>query len=143
MNAQAISSETPTPARSRKMELKTEDFIKMMLTQLQHQDPMEPAKNEQLLAQMSQIGQLQSASSLQETLKGLALQNQIGSGGQLMGKMVAGMDDNDQQVQGLVTAVRVQQNQVYLELDTGHTLKLDRVTDIAAAPQPAQQSRAA
>src|SRR3712207_7626159 len=49
-------------------------FIKMMITQLQHQDPMQPAKNEELLAQMSQIGQLQSATSLQETLKGLVTQ---------------------------------------------------------------------
>ena len=33
-----------------KGQLKTDDFIKMMLTQLQHQDPLEPAKNQELLA---------------------------------------------------------------------------------------------
>jgi flagellar hook assembly protein FlgD len=40
---------TGTQAKS-KMALKAEDFIKMMITQLQNQDPMEPAKNEALPA---------------------------------------------------------------------------------------------
>src|SRR3712207_9030077 len=72
--------------KSKKLELKTEDFIKMMITQLQNQDPMEPAKNQELLAQMSQIGQLQSATTLQESLKGMVTQNQIGSAAALIGK---------------------------------------------------------
>ena len=78
--------------------LKPEDFIKMMITQLQNQDPMEPAKNQELLAQMSQIGQLQSATSLQESLKGMVLQNQIGSASSLIGKTVQGLDSQDDPV---------------------------------------------
>ena len=84
----AITAPAPTSGNSasgtqakKNFELKTEDFIKMMITQLQNQDPMEPAKNQELLAQMSQIGQLQSATTLQESLKGMVTQNQIGSAG--------------------------------------------------------------
>jgi flagellar basal-body rod modification protein FlgD len=117
--------------KSSKMQLQTSDFIKMMITQLQNQDPMEPTKNEQLLAQMSQIGQLQSSTSLQESLKGLVLQNQIGSSGNLIGKMIQGMDDNNENVEGLVTSVRVQDDNVYLELDNGKSLPLTNVTSIA------------
>src|SRR3982750_237613 len=75
--------------------LKTEDFIKMMITQLQNQDPMEPAKNQELLAQMSQIGQLQSQTTLTDSLKGLVLQNNIGAAGTLIGKTIEGMDDQN------------------------------------------------
>ena len=61
-NAKQGNQIPSTPgSSSSKMSLKTEDFIKMMITQLQNQDPMQPADNNQLLAQMSQIGQLQSA----------------------------------------------------------------------------------
>jgi tetratricopeptide (TPR) repeat protein len=84
---------TGTQIKSSKFDMKTEDFIRMMITQLQNQDPMEPAKNEELLAQMSQIGQLQSSTALQESLKGLVLQNQIGAAGNLIGKLVAGVDE--------------------------------------------------
>jgi flagellar basal-body rod modification protein FlgD len=122
--------------KSSKSALKTEDFIKMMITQLQQQDPLEPAKNEQLLAQMSQIGQLQSQSQLQESLKGLVLQNQIGSAATLIGKSVQGLDDQDDPINGLVTSVRVKDDGVNLELDNGQTLALGRVTSIGP-PAPA------
>jgi flagellar basal-body rod modification protein FlgD len=128
------SSTPPNTIKSKSsggFDLKGEDFIKMMITQLQHQDPLEPAKNEELLAQMSQIGQLQSTTQLQESLKGLVLQNQIGAAGNLIGKTVEGLDDRNEKVKGLVNSVRVARDQVYLELDNGKTLQLARVSTIA------------
>jgi flagellar basal-body rod modification protein FlgD len=125
------STNSPNQVKSSKAALKTEDFIKMMITQLQQQDPLEPAKNEQLLAQMSQIGQLQTATQLQDSLKGMVLQNQIGSAATLIGKTVQGLDANDAPVTGLVTSVRVQDNGVSLELDNGQKLDLGRITTIA------------
>src|SRR6188508_396304 len=100
--------------KSDKFALKAEDFIKMMVTQLQNQDPMEPAKNQELLAQMSQIGQLQSANTLQESLKGMVVQNQIGSAASLIGKSVQGLDGQDDPVDGIVTSVRVESDGVSL-----------------------------
>jgi flagellar basal-body rod modification protein FlgD len=117
--------------KSKKLELKTEDFVKMMITQLQNQDPLEPAKNQELLAQMSQIGQLQSSTALQESLQGMVLQNQIGSASALIGKTVHGLDSADDPVTGLVNSVKVGSDGVSLELDNGKTLLLSRVTQIA------------
>ena len=112
-------------------DLKADDFIKMMITQLQNQDPMQPADNNQLLAQMSQIGQLQSATSLQTSLQGLVQQNQIGAAAGLIGKTVQGLDDNDDPVTGTVTSVSVGKDSVDLELDNGTKLPLGKVTTIA------------
>jgi flagellar basal-body rod modification protein FlgD len=117
--------------RSKNFELKTEDFIRMMITQLQNQDPLEPAKNQELLAQMSQIGQLQSATMLQESLRSMVLQNQIGSSANMIGRLVQGMDEYNETVTGVVTSIRVEKDQVHLELDNGRTLPLGRVTAIA------------
>src|SRR5688572_23711369 len=128
------STGTGSVGAKKNFELKTEDFIKMMITQLQYQDPMEPAKNQELLAQMSQIGQLQSSTQLQETLKGLALQNKIGSAGTLIGKMGRGLDDAQEPAEGLATWVRVEGNDVFLELDNGKRVGLGSVTEIAQKP---------
>jgi flagellar basal-body rod modification protein FlgD len=130
-SARATGPASSSQIKSKKMELKTEDFIKMMVTQLQNQDPMEPAKNQELLAQMSQIGQLQSANSLQDSLKGMVLQNQIGSASALIGKTVQGLDSADDPVTGIVNSVKVASDGVSLELDTGKSLLLSRVTQIA------------
>jgi flagellar basal-body rod modification protein FlgD len=138
MNASALNSAaSSTPGntiKSKNFELKSEDFIKMMITQLQNQDPMEPAKNEELLAQMSQIGQLQSATMLQESLKGMVLQNQIGSAGNLIGKTIQGLDAKNETVKGIVNSVRVENDEIFLELDNGKRLSMDRVTTIAPTP---------
>ncbi len=134
MNASAIGGTSTTPPntiKSKNFDLKAEDFIKMMITQLQHRDPMEPAKNEELLAQMSQIGQLQSSTMMQESLKGLVMQNQIGSAGNLIGKTIQGLDAKNEPVTGLVNSVRVESDGVYLELDSGKRLAMGRVTSIA------------
>jgi flagellar basal-body rod modification protein FlgD len=92
---------------------------------------MQPAKNEELMAQMAQIGQLQASTQLQDTLKTLTLQNQIGSAGNLIGKLVAGLDENKDAISGQVTSVRVTQDGVFLELDNGKQLALQNVTGIA------------
>ena len=141
MSTTAVGSSTSSGGaaalQSSKFNLKTEDFIKMMVTQLQNQDPMEPAKNQELLAQMSQIGQLQSANSLQDSLKGMVLQNQIGSASALIGKTVQGLDSADDPVTGIVNSVKVASDGVSLELDTGKSLMLSRVTQIAPTATPA------
>ncbi len=147
MSSSAISGLASTnqlkssSTKSKGYGLKTEDFIKMMITQLQNQDPMEPMKNDQLLSQMSQIGQMENSTQLQDSLKGLVQQNQIGAAGNLIGKNVQGTDEFNQSVSGLVTAVRVNKDSVSLELDSGKTLTLDKVTSIAA-PQNAAAAAA-
>jgi len=143
MTAMPVSAPSQNQVKSTKNQLQTDDFIKMMLTQLQNQDPLEPAKNQEILAQMSQIGQLQTATQLQDTLKGLTLQNQLGSAGNLIGKLVQGLDENNDNVVGLVNSVRVENNQVFLELDSGKTLSMTNVTAIAAAPANSAPSAAA
>jgi flagellar basal-body rod modification protein FlgD len=123
---------TGTQSTTRKgFDLKAEDFIKMMITELQNQDPTSPAKNSELLAQMSQIGQLQSSTTLTEGIQSMVLQNQIGSAGNLIGKTVAGLDDNDKPVGGIVNSVRVVDKNVVLELDNGNRVQLGRVTSVA------------
>lgn len=127
------SSTHQLQSSSKQSQLNTSDFINMMVTQLENQDPLDPVKNQDLLAQMSQIGQLQSTTDLQTSLKGLVLQNSLGAAGNLIGKMVQGLDDKGARIQGLVTSVRVQDQNVFLELDSGKSLQLSNVTSIAPA----------
>lgn len=130
----STSSSSTNQVASKTKALTSDDFIQMMIAQLQHQDPMQPTTNSELMSQMSQISQLQSNTSLQSTLKTLASQSQIGAAGAMIGKTVAGLDDTDKAVQGVVTSVRVEGESIYLELDSGKKLGLSRVTSIASGP---------
>ncbi len=150
METAAISG-AGTTATGRKAGLKgleVEDFINMMVTQLQNQDPLEPAKNDQLLAQMSQIGQLQSAQDMQSAmrtlvednntmLQQLAAQNSVSSAGSMIGKVVEGVvteGDKEVKLNGTVTAVTVDKDGlVKLELDSGKFLPLSGVRSISGS----------
>jgi flagellar basal-body rod modification protein FlgD len=98
------------------MNLSSSDFINMMLTQLQNQDPLNPTDSQALLQQMSSIGQLQSADQMQNTLTQFAFQNQMASAGGLIGKTVTGLDTNSASTSGIVTGVAAVNNQVYLNI---------------------------
>ena len=113
--------------------LKPQDFITMMVTQLQNQDPLQPEQSDQILSQMSQIGQLETNTQLQTSLQTMMTQSQIGAAGNLIGKQVTGLNDTGTQVQGLVDSVKVTSSGIYLELDNGKELQMSNVTTIAPA----------
>lgn len=119
------------------------DFINLLITQLQNQDPTDPMSNSDMLSQLSQIGQLESSDSLQTTLQGITLQTSIGSAGNLIGKQVQGLDDSGNNATGIVTSVQVQNQQVYLGLDSGDSLQMGNVTQVSDAPGSSTSSTAA
>jgi len=111
--------------------------IELGVTLLDTAEAYGPYKNEELLAQMSQIGQLQASTDLQSSLKTVTLQNSLGSAGNLIGKMVTGQDSNGKPLSGLVNSVKVVDGAVSLELDNGQTVSLSNVTGITAMPATA------
>lgn len=112
-------------------------FLTLLVSQLQNQDPLNPTSDDQLLSQMSEIGQLQSATTLQTSLQSMVLQNQISSAGNLIGKYVQGLDSQGNQQQGVVNSVAVKSDGIYLELDNNQELSMSNVTSITTAPPTA------
>ena len=55
-------------------ELKSDDFMKLFLTELQYQDPTAPMDNAHMLEQTSQMTQLQTNDELKKSLNGLVSQ---------------------------------------------------------------------
>jgi flagellar basal-body rod modification protein FlgD len=129
----APAASSPISAVSNTLNLNASDFMKMMIKQLQNQDPLNPTNSDALMQQMSQIGQMQSTSQLQTTLSGLATQTQIGAASNLIGKQVAGIDSSNNSVAGLVTSVQVSSSGVNLQLDSGSLVPLGNVTTITPA----------
>ena len=55
-------------------QLKSQDFMKLFLTELQYQDPTKPMDNEQMLQETSQMTQLQTNDELKKSLNQLVSQ---------------------------------------------------------------------
>jgi len=60
--------------KANKDQLGQEDFLKLMTTQLQNQDPFAPMENAEFIAQMAQFSTVTGITEMGESLKGLASQ---------------------------------------------------------------------
>jgi flagellar basal-body rod modification protein FlgD len=93
-----------------KDQLGQEDFLKLMTTQLQNQDPFAPVDNADFIAQMAQFSTVTGITSMDETMKSVSEQlseMRIASTTQLMGHSVLvpgkyARPDKDGVVSGLV-----------------------------------------
>ena len=139
MNVNGITGNSTSSAPTNRFaDLSSEEFMRVLFTELQNQDPLKPQDSSKMLEQLSSLRNIESQLTLQRDLKALVTQNQIASAGNLIGKLVQGLDDANNQVIGQVTAVRVEGEDVLLQLDTGQQLNMRRVTAIAELPPPTE-----
>lgn len=143
----AASSQPATPTGRNLAELDSEDFFKMLITQLQMQDPLDPVSNSDVVAQISAIRDLESSTKLSSTLDKLAetqLQlasnQQFGAAAGLIGSYVEGLvTDQEGQarlVGGVVTGVRFETDGTpILELHTGRELPIDLLNQVTSVDE--------
>ena len=93
MEINGTGSGTERPITSRFSDLSSEQFIEVLFAELQNQDPFQPSDSGALLEQLSSLRNIESQLSLQTQMETLVSQNQLASAGNLIGKLVAGLDN--------------------------------------------------
>lgn len=84
--------------------LSQDDFIKLFLTQLTFQDPLEPVDNREFLAQMAQFANLEQARVSNENTQNLVAMNATSQSLGLLGRQVA-IDSSSGSVIGVVSSI--------------------------------------
>ena len=118
-------------------EMSTSDFIRIIFTELAHQDPFAPNDSSALLDQLNSIRSIESDLQLVEQLKSLVFENQFAWAAGLMGKYLTGLTESLDRVSGYVVSVLREGDSVQLELDNGWRVPLgsvESVTDTSAGP---------
>lgn len=123
--AVANASQTGT-ARAPKKELGQEDFLQLLATQLQQQDPLKPMDDLSFIGQMAQFSSLQQMSQLS------ADQQQLTAAGYL-GRYVTIKDSTGKIVTGQVSAVDYSGSSPALDIN-GVNYPLSLVQRVAPAP---------
>ncbi len=86
------------------------DFMNLLITELQNQDPLNPMDNTQMVQQMATIREIGSTNQLTETLTAFSLTQQLTTASSLMGKNVDGMADDGKEISGKVERISVETN---------------------------------
>jgi len=139
-NIANAGSQVVTGAAKKLNEIQVDDFMKIMVKELQQQDPFEPMSSSDLLNQIGQIRDIQSALELQTTLKELAANQKLAAATTMLGKLILGINADGDQLSGLVTAVKLEGDTVFLELDSGARINLDNVIEVYSGPKGGQET---
>src|SRR5438445_10506629 len=86
-------------------QLGKQDFLKVLMAQLQNQDPMKPMDDTQMIAQMAQFTALEATQSLQATMQASNNMQTVAQAGGLIGKYVQSNQADGTSILGAVTGV--------------------------------------
>lgn len=126
----------PLYASSSKMTSKKQDasamgkdeFMKLLLTQLKNQDPLNPMQDKDFIAQLATFSSLEQATTMNNNITALLKQQQItnaATASSLIGQSISSLDNDN----GVVRSVVVDDKGVYLTIN-GKQVPLDRIKEI-------------
>lgn len=115
---------------SRFSDMSTEDFIRIIFTELSNQDPFKPNDSAALLEQLNSIRSIESDLQLTGQLKSLVTDNQLSSASGMIGKFIGGLTADNDRVAGFVVSVIRQDDQITLELDNGWLVPISGVETV-------------
>lgn len=142
MNISGISANDPIFGQSEAPDqLGKESFMKLLVSQLKNQDPINPASNDEMLAQLAQFSSLEELGELNDNVVGLAvlqqsnaLMDQLTSSSALIGQHVKyGDPDTGNEVWGDVGSVKIQDGLAVLSIN-GKDVPLVNVLEVSQPP---------
>jgi flagellar basal-body rod modification protein FlgD len=115
--------------RTVKTELGKDDFLKLLITQLTHQDPLNPMEDKEFIAQMAQFSSLEQLTNLNaglESMTNFAMTNAVN----YIGRTVTFYNSDGEELSYKVTSVTFNQGEVTLHYDGG-SVPLENVIGVA------------
>jgi flagellar basal-body rod modification protein FlgD len=114
---QSTSTAMTSAISNPKSSLGKDDFLKLLTTQLGHQDPMNPMDDKDFMGQMAQFSALEQTTNMAKTLGQLATSSQVSQGVSLIGRTVNWVDVDAQKTGfGQVSGVTMKDGQVLVRV---------------------------
>jgi len=134
---------TPNPQSQRGSDaglqgLNMDDFLKLMFAELQNQDPLNPLENSEMLQQISQIREIGATQQLTDTLDAVLLGQNVASATSLIGKYVTALNDNNQNVAGVVERISITDGVPKLHVGANQ-IKLSGIREILDSTSAAEK----
>jgi len=111
--------------------LSSSEFLQIIFTELQNQDPLEPQDSQAMLNQLSALRSIESDTNMVASLENLVAQNEFAAASQLIGSLVSGVTVDNQRMADLVVSVSQTSEGPVLNLYGGSQMFFDQVDEIA------------
>ena len=110
-------------------DIELDDFLQLMIAELQNQDPLNPLENNEILQQVSQIREIGATNQLNETLAAVLFGQNVTNASSLIGKEITALDSTGDNVEGTVDKVTIAEGNVTVHLGE-RTVELKNVREI-------------
>jgi flagellar basal-body rod modification protein FlgD len=127
-----LRAEDPTTDRLPVKTLSQQDFLKILVTQITSQNPLQPSADLSSIAQMAQFTALEQARQMQSDLQQLRSQQAWLQAAALLGRPVAVQADANTRLEGVVEAVQLDTSGPRLVVD-GQLYSLDQVVAVLSS----------
>jgi len=87
--------------------LDLDTFMKLLVTEMSNQDPLDPMNNQEILQQISQIRSIEASDRLTTTLESVLLGQSVATASSMLGRTITGLDDGGEDVSGRVDRVSI------------------------------------
>jgi len=101
----SAAASNPTASTTGTSQLGEQDFLKLLMAEMQNQDPSQPMDDTQTITQMAQFSALQATEQLTTTLQQSSNIQTLFSAGALIGKYVSASQADGSTISGAVTGV--------------------------------------
>ncbi|HEY9154074.1 MAG TPA: flagellar hook capping FlgD N-terminal domain-containing protein [Opitutaceae bacterium] len=122
-----------TPTTSSSKQLTQQDFLKLLSTQMQNQDPMQPMDDSQFMAQMAQFSTLQATTTMSTSMAALQAHSDLATASSLVGKKVTITNETAGVVTGTVTGVDASSGNAQVVIG-GKSYSLSDITNVTPVP---------
>lgn len=107
-------------------------FFKILITQLQNQDPLNPMEDREFVSQMAEFSSLEKNEKIYSLLEEKMGSNQVLENSNLIGKEISA-DVEDVEMSGVVTSVKSSEDKVLAVLDSGSEIDVNNINQIKEA----------
>jgi flagellar basal-body rod modification protein FlgD len=135
ISGSTAATDTRTSGRLPAQTLGQDDFLKLLVAQLSAQDPMNPQRDTEFVAQMAQFSALEQTRAMQSDIAGLRSEQQMLQANGMIGRTVALQDDTGAIVTGVVSGLRLENGASRIVVN-GKAYALSQMLGVTASPNP-------
>ena len=107
-----------------------EQFLELLVTQLQNQDPLNPITNEDFIAQLAQFSTLQGITDLNTSFGSMLKLQQLTQGASVLGRSATFTDSSGLLQTAQITALSISNGDIQF-LAGDETIPIDRVQQVS------------
>jgi flagellar basal-body rod modification protein FlgD len=112
-----------------------DEFLALMIAELQNQDPLDPMDNSEMVQQIGQIREIGATDQLTSTLSNLASSQELVTASSLIGQQVQGLAEDGSPIDGIIDRITVEtdseknERSIKVHVD-GKTMSIKNIREI-------------